>query len=127
MSENDTLTAKQRRALAALLSEPTVKDAASKAGVSRKTLYRYLSEPAFQDALTGWQHQVLRGTSARLAGLLQKALDVIALDMEPGVDGGIQLRAAGLVLRHVAGLTEFVGLEERVRVLEENVGERGGP
>ena len=121
MSTDDTLTARQKRAIAALVSEPTVKAAADKAGISRKTLYRYLADDAFRAELSQAQSNVLRMSTLRLAGLLQKALDVIALDMLPGVDGKIRLRAATAVLRHITGLLEYADLEQRVSELERKV------
>jgi len=50
MEENgnlNELTDKQRRAIAALLSEPTAKQAAIALKVGETTLYRWMSEAAF--------------------------------------------------------------------------------
>jgi len=119
MAQDDTLNVRQRRVLSALLSEPTVKDAAKAAGVGRRTVYRYMAEPVFQAALRDAQGQMLRLAVARMAGLMEKALDVIGLDLEPGHDKAhIRLRAAALVLRHYPGLVEVHNLEERVSALE---------
>ena len=118
MAENDTLTRRQRRALAALLSQPTIAAAAQKAGIGRKTMYSYMAEPAFQTALQQQQSQLLQGAVARLAALLHKSLDVVSLDMEPAVDDALRLRAAGLVLRHIASLLTFADLERRIMELE---------
>jgi hypothetical protein len=63
--------------------------------------------------------------SVRLAGLLVKSLDVIGLDLEPGAGAAYRLRAAALVLRHAAGLLEFVELEDRVKALEERIAKDG--
>jgi hypothetical protein len=128
MGDNDTLgelSVRQRRAVAALLSEPTVAAAAKVAGVSRKTLYRYLAAPTFRAALAERQGDVLRMSAARLAGMLSQALDVVGLDLGAGVAGDMRLRAAGLVLRHVASLLEYASLEERVRSLEERANRSG--
>ncbi len=81
MSEN--LTPRKRRALAALLTEPTVKAAATRAGVSRETVYKYLGDSEFQAALAVAQSSALRGVVARLVGLLGRALDVLATDLTP--------------------------------------------
>ena len=117
MAENETLSRRQKRALAALLSEPTTKAAAEKAGISRTTLYRYLAEPCFQEALAQQQRQVLRASAARLAALLERALDVLGETMASD-EADSRLKAAALVVRHVARLTELAELQERVEILE---------
>ena len=59
MSENQTLTTKQRKALEALLltGEPTA--AATAAGVHRDTIYRWLKQPVFRDASGRPRHRRL--------------------------------------------------------------------
>jgi hypothetical protein len=47
MTTNTTLTAKQYNAIAALLSEPSVRKAAEVARVSERTMYNWLKLPAF--------------------------------------------------------------------------------
>jgi hypothetical protein len=117
-AQNDRLGNKKRRALRALLAEPTIARAAKAASISERTLYRYMAEADFRAALRSAQGDMLGAAALRLSGLLQKALDVIGLDFEPAVDGRIRLTAAGLVLRHVAGLLEYMSLESRVSALE---------
>ena len=45
------LPGKPEKALAALLNNPTVRDAAKEAKLSEATLYRYMREPAFAGQL----------------------------------------------------------------------------
>ena len=45
-SQDETLTARQYQAVAALLSEPTIGKAATAAGVPVRTLYTWLHEDA---------------------------------------------------------------------------------
>lgn len=113
------MSKKKKRALEALLREPTVSRAAQTAGISERTLYRYMTDPDFQAAMVEAQGGALRTATIRLTGLLQKALDVIGLDFEPGVDGKLRLTAAGLVLRHVQNILEYADLERRVAILEQ--------
>jgi hypothetical protein len=118
---NGTLTARQRRAIAALLTEPTVTAAAKTAKVGRRTLQTWLTLPHFRAALSETQGHELGLVAVRLAGLLTKSLDVIGLDMEPGAGADYRLRAAALILRHGSGLLEFADLEQRVSRLEGKV------
>jgi len=115
----DRLSDRQRRVLRAILERPTFKEAARAAGVSPRTLRRYLHDPDFGAALIEEQRRLMRFGVMRAGSLLDRALDVVALDMEPGVAGDVRLRAAGLVLRHVTQLLEFFDLEERIKRLEE--------
>ncbi len=53
------LSAKQEKALAALLVSPTIGEAAQSARVGETTLFRWLQEPAFQEAYRAARLQVL--------------------------------------------------------------------
>ena len=117
------LTVRQRRALTALLGAPTMAAAAKSAGVSERTIYRYLADPAFQAALREAQGRTLRMATARLTALLVKSLDVLGQATEPGHgQGQLRLRAAQTVVRHYAAMLEAQDLEERITRLEK----RGG-
>jgi transposase len=50
-TETEALTRRQRRAITALLGARTLEAAAQAAGVSRKTLSRWMTKPAFRAAL----------------------------------------------------------------------------
>jgi hypothetical protein len=47
----DGLNARQAKALEALLQEPVLARAAAAGGVNERTLWRWLTEPAFRDAV----------------------------------------------------------------------------
>ena len=122
MTEN--VTRRQRRAIMALLSEATVSAAAGRAGVSRETIYRYMTDAGFRAALTAAQSDALRLVTARLAALLERSLDVIGEGLGDR-DARVKLRAASVVLGHVAGLLVYVDLEARITELERQ-GQNGG-
>jgi pyocin large subunit-like protein len=65
---HNSLTAKQETAIAALISEPTVDKAADAVGVNRRTLYRWLDEPAF----TAKFHKARRQTFTHAVSMAQK-------------------------------------------------------
>src|SRR5262249_54841350 len=73
----DQLSRKQEQAIAALLTEPTVEQAAVKAGVKYPTLKSWLARPAFRDAYAAARRQILDRTVARLLALTGKALDTL--------------------------------------------------
>jgi len=120
-AENVTpeLSVRQRRALEAVVSQPTISQAAKAAGVSRRALYAYLRAPAFREALHALQNERLRLVSLSVSAALQEAVDVLRADLQPGHgQGALRLRAAAILAQHAASLIEFADLEGRVSALE---------
>ena len=68
---------KQDQALAALLSEPTIEEAASKVGVNESTLRRWLAEPGFRSRFREAGRQLVEFTVARLEGTTAQAVNVL--------------------------------------------------
>lgn len=70
-----TLSTNQRRALRALLTQPTIAKAATQAGLSIRTVFRYLSNDEFLAALRSEQDKLLAAATAHLAELSGTALE----------------------------------------------------
>ena len=68
-----TITPRQSLAILALLTSGKVPDAAAAAGVSSKTVYAWLKQPAFQAALGAAAAAALTGLARRIAGLRDSA------------------------------------------------------
>src|SRR5437879_2791087 len=64
----DDLNANETAFLGALLTERTVGDAAEKVGISKRTAFRYLDEPAFQEALGRAKRDALALAVTQLQG-----------------------------------------------------------
>lgn len=124
MSVNENLTPKQRKAIAALISEPTQKKAAELAGVNEKTIIRWMAEGDFKAALREAESAAIDAATRRLIGLeslATKALrDVLT---EPKIAPGVKVRAARSVLDYLLKLRELRTIEERLTELEESVRE----
>jgi|TARA_B100000315_G_scaffold254009_2_gene294088 hypothetical protein len=116
MSEN--LTARQKKALVALVSEPTVMRASETSGIARVTMYTYLSDPAFQQALARQQDEILSLVASKAANLVGRSLEVLeeALD-----DDKTKFRAASVALRHVTELLSYLDLSRRMVTLEDKI------
>lgn len=71
----EKVTPKQARGIMALLTEPTITAAASKAGVAPKTIYKWLREPKFKAELSEAQAREIDAAARRLSGLQSKAID----------------------------------------------------
>ena len=103
MTQNDTLPclaglspAKRRAVLALLGGAKNKSEAAEKAGIARRTLYRYLEDPVFQKALRKADGLVLKGTAAQLIAATQPAVEAlrsVAEDSEARASDRIQAAA----------------------------------
>ena len=126
MSENvsntDTLSAEQRKAIEALAAGATKEMAAAVAERTVRTLDRWIAdEPAFVEALRAAGDEAVADASRRLKGLLTKALTALEKILDkPGVEDKDRLRAINMTISHAMKLAEYAELEERVRALEES-------
>lgn len=66
MKENKTLSAKQEKAIAALLETPTTRAAAQAAGVSEATIWRWLADEAFASVYRNARAKALENTLSAL-------------------------------------------------------------
>jgi hypothetical protein len=118
-NHND-LTDKQRRAIAALLSEPTTKAAAEAAKVSETTIHRWLNDPSFSTALKESRGRVFESTLAALQGASGKAVETLRSvmnDKEAQASAGVS--AAKTVLDLALRTREQLELSERLAYLEK--------
>lgn len=108
------------RAITCLLSNPTVTSAASAAGVSDRTLQRWMAEPGFQSELHAASQALLEQAARRLVGLSACAIGVLGDVMSDAVTpAGVRARSADLILGNALKLQEQVTLQARVRKLED--------
>lgn len=113
------LTPRQHRAVAALLSCPTISEAAKTAQVSERTLYRWLVNQTFLAELHRQESELINNIARRLVSLADNALRTFQelLD-DPQAGSSVRLRAAENVLTHLLRVRELATLEERVSLLE---------
>ena len=121
------LTTKQAAAIAALLEGNNQAGAATAAGVTKRTLQRWLTDPTFTTALREGRDGALRAASARLAALAEHAVTSIAVTMQqPTTPGaGVRLRAADALLGHALRIREHADILERLAQLEKMLDEPG--
>jgi hypothetical protein len=107
----------REQAVAALLTEPTLDRAARQAGVSEKTLRRWMHEDEFRAVYAAARRQALGIAVGRLQGLLAKATEAIDRALACGAPA-IELRAAVAVFEHAVRGAERLDLEDRIAALE---------
>jgi len=117
------LNTNQRKALVALLAEPTVKAAAESCGLAERTLYLYLTDETFRAELRARQDAILASVTAALVGLSGEAVRVLreVLD-DPKATASVKVRAALGWLRHTRDAVELADLSDRVAALEQKIG-----
>lgn len=117
--EPKRLTAKQVKALEALLDGDNVQTAAARAGVNRKTLGRWLTEPLFWELYQVNSRRALELAARRLTGKLDGAVELLGAVMDDSdAPPGVRLRAAQLALDNALRLLEAVDIQERLAALE---------
>ena len=113
-------TRKKEEAIAALLSQRSVEDAARVIGVATMTLTRWLRIPEFQAAYRAARREVFFQSVSRLQQASSAAVSTL---MKVMVDGNApaasRVRAAHCVLDHAANGMELEDLHARLEQLEQ--------
>ena len=117
------LSAAQRRAIEALLSEPSIEAAAEASGVGRRTLHRWLADDvAFTAALRAAQDRAIDAAVSRLAGSAGDAADVlVSIANDKAERGATRVSAARALLDGVLRMVELRDLASRVASLESRL------
>jgi hypothetical protein len=113
----EKLSRLQSKAIAALLSAPTLADAANEVKVSPRTLRNWLQRPDFKAALKQAGRELLDLTMSRLQGASRDATDTLLRSLKCGVPAS-EVRAAGLILDNAFKVADLYQLQERVAALE---------
>ncbi len=117
MADNGRISTKQRRAIAALLSTPTIGAAAATAEIGERTLATWLSDPVFRAELTAAEDAAVDEAVRQLVASSGAAVETmmgLLNDPKPA----IRLRAADALLNHLLKLRELRNLESRLAALE---------
>lgn len=120
--EEHKLTGKKAKALEGLLDGLNVQDAATAAGVNRKTLGRWLQEPQFWKLYQLNSRRGLELAARRLTGNLDGAVELITSVMEDDeAPPAVRLRAAQHVIDSSLRLLDATDIQERLAALEERL------
>lgn len=119
MSDIKNLTTRQRKAITALLTSANVAQAAKKAGVSERSIYRYLAEESFKQALLDAESEAIYQATRRLVGLQGLAIETLEEVLRDKAEkSSVRLKAATNVLDYLLKLRELRNVEERLAALE---------
>jgi hypothetical protein len=116
---------KQEEAIAALLTQRNVDEAARTAGIGTRTLLRWLQLPEFQKAYREARRAAFSQSIARLQqGASAAATTLLKTMIDPNTPASTRIRAAECVLNHATKAIEIEDIEARVTALEET-GDQG--
>ena len=109
------MTARQQKALAALLTSPSKAAAAKAAGISPRTLRDYLADPDFQTAYRDAFGNMVEDATRQAQQAISPALSTLREIVE---DKGEDAQARA-ILSHGIKLTETTDILSRLQELEE--------
>ena len=123
MTQNQTkISGKQRKAITALVTEPTITQAADAANVSRSTLYRWMRDPDFQTELAKAEAEALAALSRSLLALSNKSTEVLDKIMsDETADIHARLRAVSIAIGQLPKIRDIGEIEERLLALENQL------
>jgi hypothetical protein len=110
---------KQEEAIAALLTQRSVEEAARTAGIGTRTLLRWLKIPEFAAAYQEARRQAFGQSIARLQQATSAAAaTLMKIMVDPGAPASVRVRAADSIFNHSARAIEIEDIEARVSELE---------
>src|ERR1035441_5087051 len=112
----------QEDAIAALLTQRNVEEAARAAGIGARTLLRWLQLPEFQAAYRQARREAFRQAVARLQqGTSAAATTLLKTMIDPATPASVRVRAAEAILKHAAKAIELEDIDARVAELDRNM------
>ena len=113
---------KTEEAIAALLSQRNIEEAAKVARVGANTLLRWLKVPEFQAAYRDARRAAFGQAVARLQqGTSAAATTLLKTMVDANTPASVKVRAAEAIFNHAAKAIEIEDIEARVVALEQAV------
>jgi transposase-like protein len=110
---------KKDKAVAALLTQRNVEEAARSIGIAPNTLLRWMKEPEFDEAYREARRAAFGQSVARLQQASTAAVStLLKIMIDPSSPASTRVRAADSVLNHAAKAIELEDIEARVAQLE---------
>jgi hypothetical protein len=118
-AHNSMLGRKQEQTIAALLTQRNLDEAAKAAGISMRTLMRWLKLPEFQAAYREARRTAYSQAVAKLQqGATAAATTLLKVMLDQGTPASVKVRAAECVMNHSSKAIEIEDVEFRVSMLE---------
>jgi hypothetical protein len=110
---------KREQAIAALMTQRNVEEAARVVGIGKRTLYRWLQDPEFQDAYREANRCAFSQSMARLQYASSAAVTTqLNLLVNSGTPASVKARVADSVLNHAMKANEIEDSQARARKVQ---------
>ncbi len=113
----EKLGRKDEQAILALLTRPTIPEAAKACGVGEATLWRWMQEPEFRDRYRQARRQVLEGAIASLQQAAGEAATTLRTLLKAESET-VRLGACRAILEQATKGADLLDLEARIAALE---------
>jgi transposase-like protein len=111
---------KKDEAIAALLTQRNIEEAARSIGIAPNTLLRWMKEPEFDAAYREAKRAAFGQSIARLQqGTSAAATTLLKIMIDPAAPASVRVRAADSIFNHAAKAIEIEEIEARVTALEQ--------
>jgi hypothetical protein len=113
-------TRKNEEAIAALLTQRNIEEAAKSIGIGTQTLLRWLKIPEFQEAYRIARRAAVAQSSARVQQATSAAVStLLKIMVDQNSPPSVRVRAADSILDHARQAIEIEDVEVRVAALEQ--------
>lgn len=120
ISDREELSVRQAKAIAALLSEPSIRKAAEAAEIPERTIYAWLKDDAvFQASYREARSAAVQQATAQLQRASTYAVGVLCQLIAAGNPAAVRLGAARAILEFAFEATKLDDLAARIAALEE--------
>jgi transposase-like protein len=110
---------KKEEAIAALLTQRNIEEAARSIGVAPNTLLKWQKQPEFETAYRDARKAAYRQAVARLQqGTSAAATTLLKTLLDPGTPASVKVRAAEAIFNHAAKAIEIEDIDARLAALE---------
>jgi transposase-like protein len=117
---------KMEEAVAALLTQRSIEEAARSVGISTRTMLRWMKEPEFDAAYRAAKRAAYGQAIARLQQAMPLAVQtMLKVLLDPATPASVRVRAAEVIANHSHKAIEIEDVEARVTALEEAAGDQG--
>src|SRR5215813_9331619 len=118
--DTGNLSARQLLALPIIAGEPTIEGAAEKIGVTRKTIYEWLKQDFFKQALEEARKEYVESGFRTMRLAAKRAADKIVKHLDC-TDEKVSLRAAEDIIEFAKEFISLEDHEQRIKELEERL------
>lgn len=118
MADSGTFSAKQTRAIDALLTSPTVRAAAESAGVPERTLFRWLGEEPFSNELASRRREIQKQVLSSIAEYAEKAVRELGAIATGSERDSVRRAACKDVLEITLKVAAALDVDDRISKLE---------